>query len=87
MATRARARLLDPSPAAVERLETAAAAAIRTGDWNRARILVKYRRELSGVLRDSIDKLGFFTRLAANIDAAQARGWEAGWETNETPAP
>jgi hypothetical protein len=75
MAALARARLLDPSPKAVERLETAAAMAISTADWKRAKMLVAYRRELSGLLRDSPDQLAFFARLAENINTADARGW------------
>ncbi len=83
----ARARLLDPSPAAVERLERAAASALRVADWKRAGMLVAYRQALSGLLRDLPDQLTFLASLAANIDIAQERGWgpDFGEGTNETP--
>ena len=64
-------RLLDPSPAAVERLESAIAAAIDAANWSAAKGLLVFRRDLSAQLRDSDQMLARLARMADNLDSVQ----------------
>ena len=75
-------RLLDPSPRAVERLESAIAAAIFAEHWSAAKGLLVFRRELSGQLRDSDEMRASLTRMAHNLDIVQRQRLEP-----DGPAP
>jgi hypothetical protein len=80
----AKARLLDPSAAAVERLELALVSALKADDWIRAKRVLELRRELSQ-LRDSPEVLATLARLADDIEYAQAQGLRRGRDAEGKP--
>src|SRR5947209_20512279 len=76
----ARARLLDPSPEAVQRLECALGDALDAADWESAKRLLAFRRELSSRVRDSQEDVANPEGIAEDIEYVQARGVGPGWK-------
>jgi len=78
----ARARLLDPSPEAVQRLEGAFRDALYAAEWDRAKRLLAFRRELSPHVRDSQEDVADLAGIVEGIEYARARGVGPGWNQN-----
>ncbi len=75
----ARARLLDPSPEAVQRLERALGDALYAAEWERAKRLLAFRCELSPHVRDSQEDVANLAGIAEDIEYVRARGVGPGW--------
>jgi len=70
----ARGRLLDPCPAAVQRLEQSVIRAMLAADWVRAARLLAFRQQLSSQLGDSEKDMKMLARFAQNIEQARKMG-------------
>ena len=79
-------RLLDPSPAAVERLEQSFFAAMFAAKWNVAKRLLAFRRQVGAQLGDSDETSATLQRIAGLLDIVEEQrlGPERGLPTEPT---